>query len=182
MIITISGKQGAGKTTIAKELGEKLEYNFISVGEIQGELASERGMTINEFMELGETDKSIHLEMDKKITEMGKTKDNFIVEGWLAFHFIPHAYKIFLVVDEDVGAERIFKDKRGDEPRQETVEKTKQKLKERLTNVRESFKKYYNIDFLDPSPQDLIIDTTNLKIEQVVKEIMGKIQNGEKNI
>lgn len=53
MIITISGRQGAGKTTLAKNLSERLGYDFISVGDIQGQIARERGLTINELMELG---------------------------------------------------------------------------------------------------------------------------------
>ena len=177
MIITISGKQGAGKTTVTEELSKALGYDFVSVGNLQGEIATEKGITINELMELGKTDKSIHIDMDKKTVELGKIKDNFIIDGWIAFHFIPHAYKIFLMVKEYVGAERIFYSERKDEPKAETIEKTKEMLEKRLADVQESFKKYYNLDFLDSSHQDLVIDTTNLTVQQVIESILKGIKS-----
>jgi len=50
MIITISGLPGSGKTTVAKKLSKKLNYEFISVGDLKGQFAKEKGMTIDEFM------------------------------------------------------------------------------------------------------------------------------------
>jgi cytidylate kinase len=176
MIITISGRQGAGKTTVAKTLAKKLGYKFVSVGDLQGEIAIKKGMTITELMTLGKKEKWVHLEMDKKIEEIGKRKDNFIIEGWIAYHFIPHSFKIFLDVDENVGAKRIFRDFRKDEPSCKSVEETKERLRERLKETREGFKKTYDIDFLDKSQYDLILDTTNLDINKVVKKILEKIK------
>lgn len=181
MIITISGRQGAGKTTIAKELAETQNYKFLSVGDLQGEIAINRGLTINELMELGKKEKRIHLEMDKKIIEIGKTRDNIVLEGWLAFHFIPHSYKIFLDVKKNVGAKRIFRDKREDEPKAKTLEEIKERLKIRLTDTHQSFKKYYSIDFLDPSHYDFILDTTNLTTQQVINKISLKIKDKNEN-
>jgi cytidylate kinase len=177
MRITISGRPGAGKTTIAKFLSKKLNYDFISVGNLQGKIALERGITINQLMERAKQDKSIHLEMDNKIKELGKEKDNFIIEGWIAFHFIPNSFKIFLEVNEETGAKRIFHDKREDEPNQESLEKTQEKIRERVSNVRNSFKKYYGIDFLAKSQYDLVIDTTNKTPEQIVEKINSFLKN-----
>ena len=176
MIITISGKQGAGKTSISKILSDKLGYDLISIGNLHREIAVERGMTINELMELGKKEDWVHLEADKKTIEIGKTRDNFIIEGWLAYHFIPHSYKVFLSVNENVGAKRIFKDVRIDEPRAETIETTKQRLRKRLKDSKEGFKKHYNLDFLDQSNYDFILDTTHLTLNQVVKKIEEEIK------
>lgn len=173
MIITISGKPGAGKTFVGKELAKHLGFKFISVGELQGEIAIERGVTIGELMEAGKTDMSIHIEMDRKIEQLGKTQDNLVVEGWIAFHFIPHSKKIFLDVSENIGSERIFKDLRKDEPRQETIEETLAKLRKRINDVRESFIKYYEIDFLDKKNYDIVIDTTNMTVNETVKKIVN---------
>ena len=176
MIITISGKQGAGKTSVSKILSGKLGYDLISIGNLHREIAVERGMTINELMELGKKEDWVHLEADKKTIEIGKTRDSFIIEGWLAYHFIPHSYKVFLSVNENVGAKRIFKDVRIDEPRAETIETTKQRLRKRLKNSQEGFKKHYNLDFLDQSNYDFVLDTTHLTLNQVVKKIEEEIK------
>lgn len=177
MIITISGRHGAGKTSVAKKLAETLNYDFISVGNLQREIAVKKGMTIMELMEIGKKDKSIHIEMDRKTIEAGKTKKNLIMEGLIAFHFIPHSYKIFLDVDEDVGVKRIFESRRKEEPKADTLEETKERLKKRLENVRESFQKYYKIYFLNPSHYNLIIDTTDLTIQKVINKILTELKN-----
>lgn len=180
MKITISGKHGAGKTSVAKKLAKTLNYDFISVGNLQREIAVKKGMTIMELMEIGKKDKSIHIEMDEKTMEAGKTRKNLIMEGLIAFHFIPHSYKIFLDVDGDVGVKRIFEDERKDEPRASSLEETKERLKKRLENVRESFQKYYKIDFLDPSHYNFIIDTTDLTTQEVIDKILNKINKEQK--
>ncbi|MCX6741353.1 MAG: AAA family ATPase, partial [Candidatus Parcubacteria bacterium] len=46
MIITLSGKPGSGKTTVAKILAEKLGYKFYSTGDLRGQMAMKRGLTI----------------------------------------------------------------------------------------------------------------------------------------
>ena len=178
MIITISGKPGAGKTTLAKKLYKKLNYEFISIGNLQGKIAQEKGITIEELMEKVKNQNWIHKEMDKKTIELGKIKNNFIIEGWIAWNFIPNSKKIFLDVDENIGAQRIFKIqyKRQDESLKQDVEDLKNKLRKRIMDSDESFFKYYGVRFLDFSNYDLIINTTNLSIENVTNKILEKLR------
>jgi len=176
MIITISGMQGAGKTTLAKKLATKLNYKFISIGDLRGEIAKEKGITIDELNEIGKKEKWVHDEADKKTIEIGRTRDNFIVEGWLAWHFIPHSKKIFLEVDSKIGAKRIFKNQRQDEKPCNNLIEMQEVLKQRLKVTDEQFQKYYHVNFLDKSNYDIIINTTNLSIEDMVKEALNKIK------
>ena len=87
MIITISGKPGSGKSKISKELAKKLKYKHYSVGDLQGKLAIERGLTITEMMTLEKNNPKIHKEVDKKTEKLGKTKDNFVIDGWFKADF-----------------------------------------------------------------------------------------------
>jgi len=175
MIITISGKQGAGKTTIAKKIAKELNYEFISIGDLQGELAMEKGLTITELMTLEKEQPQIHQEIDKKTEKIGKTKDNFIIEGWIAYHFIPHSFKIFLDVDEKIGCKRIFNSYRPDEPKKETLEETLENQKLRLKETQKGFQKAHGIDFLDASQYDFILNTSNLTTHQVIEKILEKL-------
>ena len=177
MIITISGKQGAGKTTVAKKLAKKLNYDFISIGDLQGELALEKGITITELMTLEKEQPQIHQEIDKKTENIGKTKDNFVIEGWIAYHFIPHSFKIFLDVDEKIGCKRIFNSYRPDEPKKETLEETLENQKLRLEETQKGFQKAHKIDFLDKSQYNFILDTSNLSAEQVIEKILEKLKH-----
>ena len=176
MIITISGKQGAGKTSVGKELAKILNYKFLSIGDLRGIIAKERGLTIDELNKIGERELWVHEEADKKTIEIGKKENNFVVEGWAAFHFIPKSVKIFLEVNENVAAERIFKNQKLDEKRQNSLLDMKRLLKERLIKTDEQFKKYYQINFLDKKNFDVIIDTTDLTVRETTDKVLGEIK------
>ena len=103
-------------------------------------------------------------------------ENNFVVEGWAAFHFIPKSVKIFLEVNENVAAERIFKNQRLDEKRQNSLLDMKRLLKERLIKTDEQFKKYYQINFLDKKNFDVIIDTTDLTVRETTDKVLGEIK------
>ena len=95
MIITLSGTAGSGKTTFATEFSKRFGWEHFYAGGLRRKLAKEKGMTIEEYNKLGETDPSTDTEVDKYIEELGKTKDNILIEGRTAYHFVPNSVKIF---------------------------------------------------------------------------------------
>ena len=56
MIITISGIAGSGKSTVAKLLAKKLNYNHYSIGEFMRDIAKEKNTSLLELSNLAETD------------------------------------------------------------------------------------------------------------------------------
>ena len=66
MIITISGKAGSGKSTVAKEIARKLELKHYSIGDLMRQMAKEKNISLSELGELAEKDDSIDKELDKK--------------------------------------------------------------------------------------------------------------------
>ncbi|MBR9692254.1 AAA family ATPase [Candidatus Woesearchaeota archaeon] len=177
MIITISGIPGAGKSTVGKILAKKLDYRFLSMGDLRGVIAVKHGMTIDELNEIGKTEEWTDKEPDKELIRIGEQEDDYVIDTWIGFHLIPDSVKIFLKIDMRKGAERIFKDQRPDEPEKETIEEAEEMLKKRVKDTNDRFKKYYDADFLDESHYDLIIDTTSLTQEQVVEKIIVYIEN-----
>lgn len=176
MIITLAGLPGSGKTTQAKFLSESLGYPWYSMGDMRGKMAQDRGMTIDELNELGMKEAFTDHEIDEYQKKLGETEDAFVVDGWLSWHFIPHSLKVFLTVDPDVAAARIFEEKRhntqSDEPDYTSIEQTKAVLAGRVENSRARYQKYYQVDFLDPKNYDVVIDTTNLSPEEVFDQIL----------
>jgi predicted cytidylate kinase len=172
MIISISGKPGAGKTTVAKMLAKKLGFKFYSIGDLRGEIAMKLGITIDELNEIGTKQEWTDKNVDEYQKELGEKEDNFVIDSWLGFHFIPKSKKIFLDVDPKEAAKRIFKDQRKDEPKMRNVEEVEKMLEKRVKNSLERYKKYYNINCFDKKNYDLVIDTTHMKPEDVVKRIM----------
>lgn len=177
MIITISGMPGAGKTTIAKRLSKKLDMPWYSIGEIRGKMAAEHGMTIDEFNKLGEEEEFTDKDVDEYQTKLGNTEDNFIIDGRLSWHFIPHSFKIFLDVDADTAAERIFNDQedRDDEKTHDTMEEMKEAIATRLESDMKRYRKYYDVNYLDRSHYDLVVDTTDKKPSEIADDILQRI-------
>src|SRR3989339_264745 len=167
--ITISGMPGSGKSSLKDNLATKLQYtSFISVGDIHGEIANEKGMSINDLMEFAKTDISIHKEMDKKVKEYGQKHKDAIIEGWIAYNFVPDSIKIFLDVDENTGAERIYHAQRKDEPKYASIQETLIQTKKRLEDTCQGFQKTHKLDFLNKDQYDIIINTTNKTPEEVL--------------
>lgn len=172
MIITISGKAGSGKSTVAKEVARKLGLKHYSVGDLMRKFAKEKKMPLNELSRLAEKDKSIDMELDKKTIGL-REENNFVIDGRLTAYFLPYAdLKIFLDCDDKVRAERILKDKRNDEKSKSLKELVK-KIRQREKSERKRYSKLYKIDYRDKKLYNLMIDTTNLSIKEVVDEIMN---------
>ncbi len=172
MIIAISGKAGSGKSTVAKEVAKKLGLKHYSVGDLMRKLAKEKKMPLNELSRLAEKDKSIDMELDKKTIGL-RAADNFVIDGRLTAYFLPYAdLKVFLDCDDKVRAERILKDKRSDEKGKSLKDLVK-KIRQREQSERKRYSKLYKIDYRDKTLYNLMIDTTNLSIKEVVDEIMN---------
>lgn len=182
MIITLSGLAGAGKSTLKDLLSKELGLKKYSVGDLRGKMAEERGMSIDEFNALGMTEDFTDKEADAFQEKLGKTEDNFVIDGRLSWHFIPHSIKIFLEVNPEVAAKRVFEDrkenpKRADEPVYTSPEETQKVLTERLESDRERYKKWYGIDFLERNHYDLVIDTSNLKPEETLQKVVDFVKS-----
>jgi len=176
MIITISGLPGSGKTTVGKLLAKRLGFKFYSIGDLRGKMAMGRGLTIDQLNELGMNEEWTDKEVDEYQKVLGEKEDNFVIDGWLGFHFIPNSLKVFLDVDLKTAAQRIFKNQRKDEEKKKNVKEVYRMLEERIEQTNRRYEKYYGIKFLDKSNYDMVIDTTNLTIEQTVEKIMEKIK------
>ena len=171
MIITISGKAGSGKSTVAKEVAKKLKLKHYSIGDLMRKIAKEKNISLIDLSKLAEKDTSIDTELDKKNIEL-RDEDNFVIDGRLTAYFSPYAdLKVFLDCEDKVRAERILKDKREGEKGKNIQQLTKI-IKQREQSERKRYKELYNIDYHDKKLYNLMIDTTNLSINEVVEKIV----------
>ena len=177
MKITISGKAGSGKSTVAKLLSQKLKLKHYSIGDLMRVMANEKVLSLLELNKIAEKDKSIDFELDNKLKELGRTKDNFVVDGRLTAVFIPDAeLKVFLDADDKVRAKRILKDKRQQE-QSKSLRETIINIKKREYSEFKRYKKYYGINYLDKKLYDFVIDTTKLNPNQVLNKIVRMLQD-----
>ncbi len=179
MIITISGKAGSGKSTIAKLLSEKLNLKHYSIGDLMRAMATEKGLSLLEFNKMAEKDTSIDFGLDNKLKELSKTKDNFVVDGRLTAFFIPHAQvKVFLDADDKVRAQRILNDRRQHE-KSKSLKETIANIKKREKSEKERYQKYYGVNYLDKKLYNYIIDTSNMAPNEVVDKIIKFVKEKE---
>jgi len=177
MIISISGTPGSGKSTIAKFLEIKLKMPRYYMGGLMRQYAKEHNMTIEKLNDLCLRDSKVDKDMDSYQAKLGKEKDNFIIEGRTSWHFILKSLKIFVYVDVEEAAKRIFKDEsERNEKKYHSVEHLKHAILERMTNDSERYRKYYQIEVYDPSNYDVVIDTTGLTIEQAEEKVLEIVE------
>ena len=56
VIITVSGRPGSGKSTVAKSLAAKLNLDHVSAGDFMREMAAERNITVLELSAIAGAD------------------------------------------------------------------------------------------------------------------------------
>jgi len=175
MIITISGLPGSGKTSVAKLLAKKLGYKFYSMGDIIQTFVLSKKMTLSEFNKLRNKDKAWDYMIDGYQKELGKKSKNVIFDGITSFFLFPDSLKVFLSVEPEVGARRIFNDRRPDEPYRSFSEALKA-VRRRIKDDRARYKRLYRIDCHKLGNFDLIIDTSDLSKEEVADAVLGFIK------
>jgi cytidylate kinase len=171
--IAISGDLGSGKSTVCKLLQTQISFNLYSMGEAWRKIAEKHQMTILELNKYSETH-PVDEEMDQAMIAMGSTPQNIIFDSRLAWHFIPHAFKIHLIVDSTIAAARIFNDQRGKSEGYSSLAETLEKLQLRKESENKRYFNKYGLDCDQFDNYDLIVDTSYTAPEVIVGLISTK--------
>ena len=171
MIITVSGKAGSGKSTVAKIVAKNLGYKHYSMGDLRRKMAHERNLTLAEFNKLGESQDFTDKEPDEYQKKLGKKEDNFTIDGRVSFHFIPHSFKVYLDASLDVRASRVYQSERKTEHFQ-SLEEVKKAVIEIEKSDSKRYMEYYNIDIHQESHYDIILNTSNVSANNIAEKII----------
>lgn len=175
MIITLSGLPGSGKSTVGQLLAQKLGYHFYSMGDLRGKMAMDRSISIDALNKLGEQEAWTDHEVDDYQKKLGAQENDFIIDGRLSWYFIPQSLKVFLTIELEKGAERIFRRPRPDETPAASAQEVLASIKARIASDAMRYQKWYGVRFDDPANYDVTIDTANLTPEAVVEKIMSNL-------
>ncbi|TAH69587.1 MAG: hypothetical protein EWM47_06535 [Anaerolineaceae bacterium] len=162
MHITITGNLGSGKSTIAKLLSEQYNFEVYSTGKVQRALAKKMNLSTLELNQLMMSDHKYDNMIDEETARISRdNKDkNIIFDSRLAWHFVEYSFKVFVSVSLDVAAERIMKDQRGSVENYSSIEEAKALLAERAKTEMVRYKDIYNLNYMDFSNYNLVIDGT----------------------
>lgn len=175
-VIRISGYPGSGKTTLSKHLSEFLGYGYHYTGGIFRDMAKEKSLSIEEFYKYISADPAAEKSVDDRQAEIMQTEDNILVEGRIApFQKSPfQTINILLTVSPEEGARRqLLRSENAHRSLGEMLSETE----ERLKNEREHYRTLYGIpNHFDEKKFDIVVDTTNLKPDDVFKEVQKRLR------
>lgn len=165
IIVTVDGPSGSGKGTLAEFIADKLGIKHFSAGDVFRSIAEDRGISHVELSE--KAGKDVDLEVDERTLEKG-LKKSCIIEGRLP-SWVMGDYsdlKIFLTADKEERARRVSEREEIDE--EEALE---EEIKERDREDKQRYQKYYGINTENKEIYDLVIDNTELSIEEQNKNV-----------
>jgi cytidylate kinase len=166
--IAISGKSGCGNTSVGESLAAKRGITFINW--TFRKLAERRGVPFEKALELAQVDDGWDREVDAHQVELAREADGCVLSSRLAIWMLTDAdVKVYLRASPAVRAARIVKREGGD-----LAEKA------RFTELRDQhdhdrYLALYNIDNDRYDFADLIIETDDLSVDEVVERIIGYI-------
>jgi predicted cytidylate kinase len=165
--IAVSGELGAGKSSVTTELARMLGARRVGMGDVQRSVADRLGLTILELNRYAETHPEIDTELDAGFVELARSGEPLVVDSRVAWHFLPQAYKVHLLVDPLVGASRVLS--RGPSAAEEygSLDEAIARTRARVESERRRFLALYEIDVTSLRNYDLVVDTTRLAADEV---------------
>lgn len=161
MHITMTGNLGSGKSTLSKLVAGIRGYEIYSTGKIQREFAAERGLSVLEMNELMQKDHSFDNLIDDRVRQTSiEHKEDLFFDSRLAWHFAVNTFKVFLSVDIDEAARRVYGDNRGAVEAYASVEEAKEQLLKRAHTEDNRYREIYGIDYFKATNYNLILDST----------------------
>lgn len=173
MHISISGNLGSGKSTICKYLNSKYGIKVYSTGEVQRELAREKNMSTLELNLLMEKNPYYDYLIDDEVAKISKEQEqvDIIFDSRMAWHFAKNSFKVFVMVNPSIAAQRVFHASRGNEETYSTVEDAATNLAARAKTEKERFHLIYNVDYLDFKNYNLVVDSSFCNYEVIAELI-----------
>lgn len=180
-IITISGKPGSGKSSTADKVAELLRYTRFSSGDMVRNILKESKLTLAEYNERAKNDHALDEKIDEELRKL-RDASEIVIDSRLGFYWIPESFKVYLELDMEVAAARIFKDTVSNEMRQgeglptESLGLVTRKVQQRMQEERSRFRRLYNVDPFNLENFDLIVDTARHSPQTVALAIFDHYQ------
>lgn len=166
--VAISGDLGSGKSTVATLLADRTGRRLWSTGALQRQVAQARGVDTLQANLAAESDASIDEQIDAALRAEGYSHLPTVFDSRMAWHFVPSAFKVHLVVAPAVGAGRMLARPVSAVERYENERVAKLAAGARAASERGRFLKSYKVDISRLRNYDAVVDTSDTAPEEVV--------------
>ncbi|MGH3821717.1 MAG: cytidylate kinase family protein [Pseudonocardiaceae bacterium] len=166
--LAISGDLGSGKSTVAAILAQRTGGRLISTGMLQRDIAAKRGISTLQANLDAETDESIDLQIDGMLLDEGQTGPPTVFDSRMAWHFVPSALKIHIVVAPDIGAERIYNRTGSAVEKYDNVGAAQAAVEARAASEQARFLGKYQVDISRLSNYDVVIDSSDASQDDII--------------
>ncbi len=183
MHISITGRLGSGKSTVAKLLAASEGFEIYSTGAIQRRIAADMGLTTLQMNQLMNSDHKYDHMLDETVTKISleRAADTLLFDSRMAWHFARGSFKVYLFVDTAVAARRVMRDCRGDVECYSSVDDAIEQLNARMLVENARYRELYGVDHLDLNNFDLVVNTENISPEKTCEIIMSEFNEYCKN-
>lgn len=164
--ITLSGEVASGKSTVGRLLAEKLDYEFVSIGERTRRFAESQGLTIAEFQSQCLSNPQLDLQLDEEFSNECNGRENLIIDYRLGFYFVKRAYHVYLRISKQTAIERLKLAGR--------VNETHHTLEHRNACFKKQFEHSYGVDYTDTSKYDLVVNVEDFDTPEEIAEFIQK--------
>jgi cytidylate kinase len=171
-IITIAGSLGSGKSSTARAVASALGFRHFSSGDLFRKLAAERGESIEAMNISAEAQRDIDLKVDNLLREMYRTDERLVIDSRMAWHWMPLSFKVFLVLDPDTAAQRIFNHLRDEGRMSEaatSIDEVRKSIDRRFASEQKRYAALYGVNATDPLNFDIVINTKHNDLKTVTE-------------
>lgn len=175
-IITIAGSLGSGKSSTAKAIAAALGYTHFSSGDLFRQIAAERGESVEATNISAETQQDIDHQVDELLQKKYETEEQLVVDSRMAWHWMPGSFKVFLHLDPDTSAERIFSQMQQEGRTSEsasTVEELRASIDRRFASEQKRYFSLYGVDATNPQNFDMVINTKSNDLKTVTAMVLA---------
>ena len=186
-----------GKCEELKQILENKEYRIVLQNTISN--IQENNINLDDISKISELNNSeVFAELRSVVdtlidgdtkrmgVEINKTRrpdEVWIFDSRMAFDLIPDAFSVRLTVNSKEAGRRLFNDSsRGNEDKYASIEEAEKAREERRIGEIKRYLERYGVNLEDENNYDLIIDTSNLSVDDISKTIMRKEKEYRENI
>lgn len=169
-IVTVAGSPGSGKSSTARAVAAALGFQHFSSGDLFRQLAVARGESVEAMNISAEAQRDIDLKVDELLQEMSRTREQLVIDSRMAWHWMPSSFKVFLLLDPQTAAERIFthlqKEGRISEDAA-SVQEVRKSIDRRFASEQKRYAALYGVNATDPLNFDAVFNTRDNDLKTV---------------